>query len=81
MVVLKSKHNERQEMNQLTTDELKVISLAMVSEIIGEKDKLARLSFTDDYTLEVVKNLRKLQSVYEKFIEIERQALRAEQNK
>lgn len=81
MLELKSKHNERQEMNQLTESEMRIVTLAMTSQLIDEKEKLAKVNFSDDYTLDVVKKLRELQRVYEKVIDIERQAFRAEKNK
>lgn len=81
MVVLKSKHNERQEMNELTASELKIVTLAMTRTLLERKEEVSTKHFSDEYTVEVVKNLRELQRVYEKVIEIERQAIKAEQSK
>ena len=66
-------------MNELTAQELKVVTLAMTGQLMEQKEKLAEKHFSDEYTLKVVKDLRELQSVYEKVLAIER-AVRTEQD-
>ena len=66
-------------MKELTAKELNVITLAMTGQLLEQKEKVATKNFTDEYTLKVVKDLRELQSVYEKVLAIER-AVRTEQD-
>ena len=66
-------------MNELTAQELNVVTLALTGQLMQQKEKIAEKNFTDEYTLKVVKELRELQSVYEKVLAIER-AVRTEQD-
>ena len=75
----KPKGKKGYRMKELTAQELNVVTLALTGQLMQQKEKIAEKNFTDEYTLKVVKELRKLQSVYEKVLAIER-AVRTEQD-